>query len=294
MSYSNNPRLPAVRMEAFKLVREKGWGIRKTARYLGFSHGAVLNWLRRLPEYGSHNQLIIPTYSSRPHSHPRALSEEMVKRILDIRSERNQCAEILSHRLLSEGLSVSLSSIKRVLKRHGRTRFSQWKKWHQYPPRPVPEKPGVLVEVDTVLDGVPINRICAYALIDVCSRWAYAEPEERINTHKSLGFIERAAACSPFSMLTIQSDHGPEFSKWFTQRMLERGIEHRHSRVRRPTDNGHVERFNRTLQEECLERIPRTLESWKKGIPEYIRYYNTERPHMGLNMKTPLEVVRSY
>ncbi|MBI2057395.1 MAG: transposase, partial [Candidatus Yanofskybacteria bacterium] len=28
--------------------------------------------------------------------------------------------------------------------------------------------------------------------------------------------------------------------------------------------------------------------------PEFIRYYNTERPHMGLEMKTPIEVVRSY
>ncbi|PIR80860.1 IS6 family transposase, partial [Candidatus Kuenenbacteria bacterium CG10_big_fil_rev_8_21_14_0_10_39_14] len=27
---------------------------------------------------------------------------------------------------------------------------------------------------------------------------------------------------------------------------------------------------------------------------EFIHYYNTERPHMGLNMKTPMEVVQSY
>lgn len=294
MPYSNNPHLPVVRMEAFRLVKEKGWGIRKTARYLGFSHGAVINWLRRLPEYGSRGSLVIPTYSSRPYSHPRALSDELVERILKLRSERNQCAEILFHRLSREGIAVSLSSIKRVLKRHGRTRFSPWKKWHQYPPRPLPEKPGVLVEIDTIHDGQHPDRMYVYALLDVCSRWAYCEPEERITTHRSLGFVERAAGCSPFPFKTMQSDHGAEFSKWFTKRILERGLEHRHSRVRRPTDNGHVERFNRTLQEECLYRIPRTLESWRKNIPEYLNYYNTERPHMGLNMRTPLEVVRSY
>ncbi|PIR55644.1 MAG: IS6 family transposase, partial [Parcubacteria group bacterium CG10_big_fil_rev_8_21_14_0_10_46_32] len=27
---------------------------------------------------------------------------------------------------------------------------------------------------------------------------------------------------------------------------------------------------------------------------DFIHYYNTERPHMGLNMKTPLEVITSY
>ena len=69
---------------------------------------------------------------------------------------------------------------------------------------------------------------------------------------------------------------------------------HRHSRVRMPTDNGHLERFNRTLQQECLRRIPRRFFVWKKEIPEYLRYYNEERPHMGLDMRTPLEVMRSY
>jgi len=77
--------------------------------------------------------------------------------------------------------------------------------------------------------------------------------------------------------------------------MLEHcGIHHRHSRVRKPTDNGHIERFIRTLQDECLYRIPRSYRVWKQEIPEYLHYYNTERPHMGLAMKTPLEVVQSY
>ena len=69
---------------------------------------------------------------------------------------------------------------------------------------------------------------------------------------------------------------------------------HRHSRVRQPNDNAHLERFNRTIQDECLSRLPRKLAIWKKEIPEYLRYYNRERPHMGLNFQTPADVVRSY
>ncbi|MBI4160447.1 MAG: transposase [Candidatus Yanofskybacteria bacterium] len=40
--------------------------------------------------------------------------------------------------------------------------------------------------------------------------------------------------------------------------------------------------------------MTRDYRNWKKEIPESIRYYNTERPHMGLNFKTPMQVVRSY
>jgi len=32
---------------------------------------------------------------------------------------------------------------------------------------------------------------------------------------------------------------------------------------------------------------------WRKELPEYLRYYNAERPHMGLGMKTPLEVFKA-
>lgn len=293
MAYTTNPHLPQVRMEAVRLV-QTGWSIRRAARHLGFSHCSVRLWLRRKPEYGYYGRLVIPTRSSRPHSHPKQLSSEVISEILSFRQERNQCAEIIHYRLRKEGILVSLSSVKRTLKRNGCTKYSRWKKWHQYPPRPLADKPGILVEIDTIFDGIPKERLYVYTLLDVCSRWGYALPTERITTHRSLSFAKQAQDVSPFSFQTLQSDHGAEFSKWFTKRINEHGLAHRHSRIRTPSDNGHLERFNRTIQEECLGRIPRSLRSWKKEIPEYLHYYNVERPHMGLNMRTPLQVVKSY
>ena len=280
-------------MEAVRMV-QSGKSVRETARHFGFAHNTVLNWMKRHPEHGPHGRLIIATNSSRPHRHPHALSDDIVFRILAMRRQRNQCAEILHHRLTKEGIMISLSSVKRVLRRHHISRFSKWKKWHQYPSRPVPEKPGVLVQIDSVLDGAPGDRLSAYASIDVCSRWADAAPSLKINTHRSLGFVDAVRGRMPFEITILQSDHGAEFSKWFTKRIIERGMAHRHSRVRTPTDNSHVERFIQTLQKDCLNRIPRTFRSWQRAIPEFIHYYNTERPHMGLNYRTPLEVVRSY
>lgn len=293
MSYTTNPHLPRVRMQAVELVRQ-GWSIRQAARHFGFAHNTVLNWTKRKPEYGWHGQLVISTISSKPYHHPKELSSEIVCRILTIRQTRNQCAEIIHYRLKKEGVSVSLSSVKRVLRRNNCTRYSRWKKWHQYPQRPLAESPGVLVEIDSMLDGQPTDRLSAYAILDVCSRWAYAAPIVQPNSRLSTLFIKRAQEVAPFKFQLVQSDHGSEFSKWFTKVIKHRGISHRHTRVRKPTDNGHIERFIQTLQKDCLNRVPRTMKSWQKEIPEFIRYYNNERPHMALNYKTPMEVVRSY
>ena len=276
-------------MRAAQMVIHDGWSTRQVARYTGYNQSSIVRWVGRAR---NSNQLVIPTRSSRPLHHPRELSREIVSKILEMRAERNQCAEILHHRLLKDGYRVSLSSVKRVLKRFGCSRYSKWKKWDQYPLRPLAEKPGILVEIDTIHDGPHEDRLYVYTMLDVCSRFAHALPTKYINTHKSLRFVRTASL--PFPIATLQSDHGPEFSKWFTKMMAIDGMAHRHSRVRRPNDNAHLERFNRTIQEECLSRIPRSLKSWQKEIPEYLRYYNGKRPHMGLNFKTPAEVMQSY
>lgn len=291
MPYTMNPHLPQLRMEAANLVVREGWSTRDVARHYRFHQSTVVRWVEKARMT---NRNLIPTESSRPHHHPHELPGELVSAILAYRRERNQCAEILHHRLTTDGYRLSLSSVKRTLQRHGVSRFSRWKKWHVSEPRPAPETPGILVEIDTIHDGPHEDRLYVYTLLDVCSRFAYAWASERITTHRSFRFIRESIPALPFAIRTLQSDHGPEFSKWFTKHIEHAGIAHRHSRVRQPNDNAHLERFNRTIQEECLNRITRTLRSWRHEIPEYLRYYNTERPHMGLQFKTPTEVMRSY
>lgn len=291
MPYTTNPHLPRVRRDAVRLVCYRGWSIRKVARHIGVNPSTVSRWIKKDPTGGWR---LIETKSSRPHSHPRKLSKETEYAILEYREKHKRCAEVLHHLLVKDGYEVSVSSIKRILRRYGLVNHSKWKKWHQYPPRPLPEKPGVLVEIDTIYDGFHTDRLYVYTMLDVCSRWAHALPVERISTHESLRFVKRALDVAPFPVSTLQSDHGSEFSKYFTKQVNFIGMSHRHSRIRRPTDNGHLERFNRTIQEECLRYVPRNLRLYRKAVCEYLEWYNEKRPHMALNMKTPAEVLRSY
>lgn len=182
---------------------ETGKSVREVARHFGFTHSAVVKWVKRAQRL-HHNLHILPTRSPRPHNHPSTLKPEVILKILEYRKKRNQCAFIIHHLLEQDGYGVSLSSVKRVLKRHGISKYSRWKKWHQYGERPVPEKPGILIETDTIQEQRQKERIYVYTLIDVYSRYAFALPTERANTHESLKFVERARNIIPFPFQTLQ------------------------------------------------------------------------------------------
>jgi transposase InsO family protein len=290
MSYSNNPNLGKVRADAVKMVRG-GSGVREVARHFGYAPSTVTKWCQKVENEGLFTLRRIPTESSRPHHHPRELPEDVITAILELRKDTGRGAEYIHQMLLKRGVLTSLSSVKRTLTRHGLTRFSKWKKWHQSAPRPLPERPGLLVETDTVHDGPSGHQIYLYTLIDVNSRWAYAEATDRIGAMKSGEFVVRAQQVAPFQFDVIQSDHGAEFSTFFTKKLAEPdlAIRHRYTRIRKPNDNAHIERFNRTIQEECTFRISRDLNRWNEELPKYLYHYNYERVHMGLDWKTPME-----
>lgn len=281
--YDTNPNLPRVRMVAVRLV-ESGMGIRAVARHLGYTHEAVRRWIARAKNLPS-NAHKIPTRSSRPHYHPKQLPRETVHAILAYRKKYQRCAPVLHHLLVQSGHRVSKSSVERVLRRYELVNHSKWKKWHSYPPRPLPDKPGILVQMDTV--QCADRSLYLYTSLDVCSRYAHACVTLHANTHNSIKALLKARSSFPFGIGTLQTDHGSEFSKYFTKRCVFEGIAHRHSRVRTPTDNGHLERFNRTIQEECLSRVPDTLASYRSALTEYLHFYNCERPHMALAMQNP-------
>lgn len=290
MSYSKNPNLPRVRMKAVNLVKQ-GWSIRRVARYFGFSHGAVINWIKKCPR-NRMGRAVIPTLPSIPKTHPNELSKEKVDAIVKQRKKHNRCAEVVHRELLNRGIVISLSSVKRTLKRQGLIRYrSPWKRWHFSQARPQAVLAGDLVEIDTIHFIVNGKMFYVYTLIDVASRWAWAIASPKINARKSLFFVKEALKNSGFNFKMIQSDHGSEFSTWFTENLLKLGISHRHIRVRKPNDNGHLERFNRTLQEECLNKVNQNLKRFQEAINIYMPYYNKERLHLGINYLTPLQVV---
>ena len=289
MPYTTNPNLPKVRRDAVNLVKYRKWSIRAVAKHLGFNPSTVSRWCKRGTGW-----LLIPTKSSRPKTSPKALSKEIVSLIIKKRVGRRRCGQVIHQELLREGVKVSLPSVQRTLDRcHLLKKKSLWKRPHDFTPRPTAEYPGALMQIDTVHIILPDgSRMYIYTIIDLYSRWAYAEVVDKIGAEISVRFVERAQGIAPFKFQMIQSDHGTEFSRWFTHGLWIMKLAHRHSRVRQSNDNAHIERFNRTIQEECLDRT--TYSNFRKAISEYLPYYNTERLHMGIDFKTPIYLIKCF
>jgi transposase InsO family protein len=286
MPYTTNPKMPSIRKEAAQLVY-RGWSTRKVARHFGFNQSTVVRWFKKSKIYGYHP---IPTESSRPNHHPKQLSDNLVWKIFHQRIKSKRCAEVIRQEILNQGFVVSLSSVKRTLDRTGLLKKrSPWKRYHPHQERPLALQPGDLVQIDTIhLMVDKEKRIYIYVLIDVYSRSTYCKAYEKINGANSLRFVKEAQRHAGFQFKMLQSDHGPEFGDWFVEQVKK---SHRYTRIGKPNDNAHVERFNRTLQEECIDRVSRNVFSLNKALKIYLQHYNNERLHMGINLKTPIQLL---
>ena len=286
MPYTINPHMPRIRREAAQLVY-KGWSTRKVARHFGFSQSAIVKWVKKAHIIGYHS---IPTQSSRPHHHPRQLKEEVVRKIVDIRRQNNRTSEVVHQELLNQGITVSLNSVRRTIDRRGlMKKRSPWKRYHMHVDRPYPRKPGDLVQIDTIHTMQnKKKRMYTFVLIDVYSRWVYARAYQRMNAATAVRFVYEAQRKSAFRFFMLQSDHGPEFGKWFVKRIQRN---HRYTRIGKPNDNAHIERVNRTLQEECLDKEERTARAFNGALKKYLPYYNTKRLHLGISLQAPMQLI---
>ena len=114
MPHTSHKNMPRIRRNAARLVF-KGWSARMVGRHFGFHHTAVMKWVKEARKVGD---APIATRSSRPHSHPKELSKDVVQQIVDTRKSRNRYAEAIHQELRNKGVVVSLSSVKRTLDRN--------------------------------------------------------------------------------------------------------------------------------------------------------------------------------
>lgn len=298
MSYNNTKLQEKARYNAIKEVKS-GRKIAEVARRYGCYRSTIYRWLKK-QEHLIKNYLLapnakhIPTISSRPKTCPRSLDSKLVEQVVAIRIETKRCAEIVWMEARNRGLDISLSSVRRIIKRaHLERAKSKWYRYRKFTKRPRAAYPGALVEVDTVHFYHPITKERKYAtsVVDVYSRMAFVYLHENIQQYHSVKAVLLARRNFGFKFDTVQTDNGSEFGKKFQDEITRRGMKWRHTRVRRPNDNAHVERFNRTLREECLgDYIPtrENLEETQHRTEQYIDFYNNKRLHLGIQFMTPL------
>lgn len=318
MAYSTNPHLPKARATALRLLLVEDLSFHVVANKCGVHRSTVWRWKKKWDDLNRRMQKencnrprrekttrlhgyswSIPTLSSRPHSCSHAIPDDIVRLVLAARYELKRCAEVIWHHVTTAlHLQVSLSSVRRILRRHHCFDGARKPRVRRdNPRRPQVTAPGELVQTDTIhhVDPTTGRRLYYYTVIDLYTRLAYAKVATRILPGVAATAVLEARQAFGFPFTMVQSDNGPEYGHYFEQQMHRAGIQTRHSRLHRPNDNAHIERFNRTIQEECIGS------SWRKSVPlsrqretlaAYLDFYNQKRVHLGIQMQTPAEMLQ--
>jgi len=318
MSYSSNPLLPKARADAVRLLVLERLPVAVAARKSGIHRATLWRWHKQWQVLNQNVQLTndnrpgraagrvfrlaactwrIPTKSSRPRSCKHAVSAAVVDRIRYYRQRYGRCAIVVHAYCRREGTVVSLSTVRRVLTRLGLTNRRKWKRGYRPPvARPAATRPGALVQTDTVhlYDHKTKGRTYLYTLVDVYSRWSYSEHHAVLSQPLAAAVIRRGQAYAGFHFQMVQADNGPEYGRHFEELLQASGTSVRHSRVRRPNDNAFVERFNRTIQEECTGSSSPVATNLQSKVLAYLAYYNDERLHLGILCRTPREMLQRY
>jgi putative transposase len=101
--------------------------------------------------------------------------------------------------------------------------------------------------------------------------------------------IQRALEKYPLAKPRLITDNGSQFiSKDFAEYLKLAGLQHIRTSIAYPQSNGKIERFHKTIHEECLmTKSLIDLDDARKQIAEFIEYYNTRRLHSSLFYLTP-------
>ena len=296
------------------LSYHKEYGTRATLDAYGVSKASLYRWRKTLRENQGKATSLIPR-STRPKNVRYMMVDERI--IAFIRKERERypigkekLKTLLDEYCLLENLKLpSESLIGKIIKRYnisprGNTRMyhnpnSGWarrkrdyRKKVKYSPKV--SKPGYL-EIDTICEFN--NGIRRYILnaVDINLRFEFSYPYTNLSSRAARDFFTKLEKVYPLPgrIHTVQTDNGLEFRGEFEAYLKQKDINHLFIYPRCPKINGFVERSNRTLKEEFLNQnrdlLFSDIESLKKGLIEYLIWYNTKRPHKSLGNLSPID-----
>ena len=109
---------------------------------------------------------------------------------------------------------------------------------------------------------------------------------------KDIGIVQQAAREKyPNASPRYITDNGRQFtSKDFKQFIADNGLTHWTTSPYYPQSNGKLERFHRSIKDECIKKkCPLSLDDARRIISKYIKFYNEERLHSAIGYVTPAD-----
>ena len=155
----------------------------------------------------------------------------------------------------------------------------------------LPERPGDLVQMDTVAIFAAGIKRYIFTAIDISTRFTFAYTYKTNSSANGSDFLGKFIKVAPFATKRIQTDNGGEFAKHFDHYCQANGLVHFFNYPKHPESNCYLERFNRTIQEQFVNLYIDYLDepdAFNEKLMEYLIWYNTEKPHRGIDNLPPL------
>lgn len=237
--------------------------------------------------------------SRRPTRSPTRVAGRVERRILQLRAKRLSAVRIALE------LGIGHSTVQRVLVRHGVNQLSR--PVRTKPRRYEKTRPGELLHLD--LKYLPALRNARhdfeFAAVDDFSREAVVAIRTDQTSATAATFLEHVVSTLPYPITAVLTDNAFAFTMRhahyagrqtrFQQVCQALKIKHYLLRPYAPQSNGKVERFFRTIDDECLNvRQLFTFAARTRAVDDFVWYYNHERPHLSLGGMTPVERRKLY
>jgi transposase InsO family protein len=147
------------------------------------------------------------------------------------------------------------------------------------------------------LDGVKVywnGEKCLFlSALEVKTRKAWVKRVPTLSSLQAKIFLTEIIQDFTHPISFIHTDNGSEFKAVFDDAVVDLKLTHLWGPPRTPKVQAHVERFNRTLQEEFVDYHIDTAitepEIFQHQLTDWLTWYNTKRPHQALSYLTPQE-----
>ena len=275
----------------------------KTALDLGIHRTTVYRWVSRAKSPCGRKvflkQKSLYRKSTKPRTIRYALISKQKTQILELRNSKGYSVEKIKHILK---LNPSASTIKRFLReknllrkqlKYRRPKYQGTKHMHLKNTSTIGYLQMDVKYITPELSGLPWTCF-EFAVIDIYSRYKEAVILNQVNQDGSILALMEILPRLPFKTVFIQTDNGLEFQNRFVDYLNNIGLKHHFIHKNTPNENAVIERSFRTDEEEFflrLEKPPEHYDELKEWFALYLKEYNTYRPHLGINLKTPMEVV---
>lgn len=289
----------------------KKYGLEATTDAFGAKRSTLYGWWKIYKESGYKIESLNLGSTARKTLNKRIIHPLILKEIKRLRLEvcpnmgKGKVKKYLDTLCLSNNLPIySESKIGRIIKEkkiyHHRQKVSHFGKVKavkrgkkkRKPNDFKAKEPGDLIEVDTVVKFAWGIKRYIITAVDIHSRYSFALCYERPLSINARDFIQKMQLIFPYEIKSIQTDNGSEFHKYFRDYLKDQDIIHYWNYPGRPYRQGHIEKYNRTIQEEFVDQNEILLDDvdiFNHKMSEWLIWYNTQRFHWGLNLETPVD-----